>query len=209
MSELTQPNTREQNPQNKKGKRTLLLILLVSVLPVAAAYLAFFTGIGVPSHTVNHGALLPEPLNTKEILSASTWERISQDKKWRLFIPVTLPCEQGCQDNLYVTRQVHTRLGEKAPRLERYLINLSGSEGEQYFQQLQKDHPLLQLESVEPATWASWVAQSPFLQNQEPRPWYLLVDQEGVAMMLYRDQHGNDLLADIKRALKYSIDYSR
>jgi len=36
----------------------------------------------------------------------------------------------------------------------------------------------------------------------------LLIDQEGFAMMSYTTaQHGNELLKDIKRALKYSIDY--
>lgn len=206
MSEQPQL-TPEQQKNIKKGKRTLLAILLASALPVVAAYVAFFTGVGVPTTTVNQGELLPEPLSTESLVSQSTWEEIGKHKKWRIFIPLALPCMQDCEDILYTTRQVHTRLGEKAARLERYVINLSGLEGEQYLADIQQQHPLLKFTTVEPAHWQVWIDQSPFLIEQASRPYYLLVDQEGFAMMHYRQQHGNDLLADIKRALKYSIDY--
>lgn len=197
------------NPQ--KNNKTLLAIIGVAVLPVLAAYMAFFTGWGVPDNTVNAGQLLPNPIAMNALfkgVDSSVVSDIQTNKKWRIFIPVSADCLEDCQQNLYTTRQVHIRLSEKGKRLERYAINLGGEAGQSYLASIQAGHPYLKIAQADPQHWQSWLAQAQGGLEDGEEHFYFLVDQEGYAMMAYtREQHGNALLKDIKRALKFSIDY--
>ena len=61
--------------------------------------------------------------------------------------------------------------------------------------------------NVSDDVWRTWQQQL-VLPETVNNHYYLLVDQEGFAMMVYTSEiHGNDLLKDLKRALKFSIDY--
>ncbi|WNO09193.1 hypothetical protein [Teredinibacter sp. KSP-S5-2] len=194
--------------KNKKAKLTLVAIIVVSVLPIAAAYFMFFTGIGVPDHTVNKGLLLPKAIPLEEIVDTEFSNELNQNKKWRLLLPVPAQCTEQCQKNLYTTRQVHIRLGEKGLRLERIAANLNGIEGEAYLASIQSEHPKLKTFTVDKQIWNDWVKQSGLALDMQQEHYYFLVDQQSFAMMAYTNkQHGNDLLKDIKRALKHSIDY--
>ncbi len=199
-------NTNEMQP-NKKARYTLLAIVFVSVLPLAAAYFVFFTGIGVPDSTVNAGTLIPKPVSVEPLVTETFWHDMDADKKWRLLLPIPEHCDEQCQEHLYVTRQVHVRLGEKGLRVERFALNHSGAEGSDYLQSIADSHPQLKSVDVSPSEWRRWASQIPLLENFSDEHFYMLVDQEGYAMMVYSGQHGNELLKDIKRALKYSLDY--
>ncbi len=209
MSELDQAVNQEKlvSPeQRRKSRRTLVLILAVAILPVLAAYTMFFTGVGVPDVTVNKGELI-KAMSLEPLVDEDVWQTINSEKKWRLFLPVGENCNQHCQDNFYTTRQVHVRLGEKGLRVERYALNYGGSAGENYLDALAESHPELKRANVELSAWNDWSASLEEFKRRTESHFYLLVDQEGFAMMVYTDQHGNELLKDIKRALRYSIDY--
>lgn len=196
-----------------------LWLTLVALLPIVAAYTVFFTGVGLPEHTVNSGRLLPQPVNVNALLTADAPEfmqAIAREKKWRLLLPVDSRCSDNlCTRNLYTTRQVHIRLGEKSDRLERVAINLEGTAGLDRLQQLREAHPRLKIVSVPVAQWQSWlrsagVHENELLDRAQLTSRYLLVDQEGYAMMEYAaDIPGGALLKDLKRALKFSIDYQQ
>jgi len=198
------------NAAQKKGRKTLIAILLVSALPVVAAWFVFFTGVGMPGNTVNAGNLLSKAVHVKTLLGEDSpqWQALDQDRKWRLFIPVGAKCGADCEQNLYTTRQVHIRLGEKSVRVARVAVNIGGDAGAALVAAIEKDHPRMKILNVDGATWAQWVAGSGSQLDNAVVPYYLLVDQEGYAMMYYTtEQHGNELLEDLKRALKFSIDY--
>ncbi|WP_028875829.1 hypothetical protein [Teredinibacter turnerae] len=196
-----------------------LWLTLVALFPIVAAYTVFFTGVGVPAHTVNSGSLLPQPVNVTTLLAADAPEflqAITGEKKWRLLLPVDSHCSDNlCTRNLYTTRQVHIRLGEKSDRLERVAINLEGIAGLARLEQLREAHPRLKIVSVPVAQWQSWLRSGGVDENQvldtaQLTSRYLLVDQEGYAMMEYAaDIPGGALLKDLKRALKFSIDYQQ
>ena len=211
MSEETTTASAAQGPDfernKKRSRRNFLMIVAVAVLPVMAAYIMFFTGIGVPGNTVNKGELLGQPISMEALLPDDVWQTISADKKWRVFLPVDATCNARCEENFYTTRQVHIRLGEKSARVERYALNLDGAAGEAYLAGIAEDHPQLKTASVDGAQWREWSAPLAVYKEDRDNHFYLLVDQEGFAMMVYTDQHGNDLLKDLKRALKYSIDF--
>ena len=192
----------------KKKSWPLFILLTVSILPIFAAYFMYYTGLGVPETTVNAGKLLPKAISVSNLIEQEEYESLFKIKKWRMLVPVVSPCGELCQDNLYLTRQVHVRLGEKGLRVGRIAVNLGGEEGEQYLTSLADEHPKLESVSADQNIWQQWVSQSNSELMLNSGNYYLLVDQEGNAMMAYdKTQTGNELLKDIKRALKYSIDY--
>ena len=124
---------------------------------------------------------------------------------WRIMVLISADCDADCQQNLFITRQVHIRLAEKAPRVERILLALEEIPAQQK-QQLLAEHPnVLWLKSSQ-AALANWLADTnvaamPFDQN------YFLIDQDGFAMMGYNAEHtGQDLLDDLKKLLKYTYE---
>ena len=201
----------ENQIKTKRSNKTLIAILVVAVLPVVAAYIAFFTGWGVPENTVNAGHLLKKPIRLKALFTADGSElldKIENDKKWRLIIPIGESCSKACQQNLYITRQVHVRLSEKGARLERYAINLGGDKGAAFLASIAEEYPFLKSVDANHLRWYQWLDSAQSGLSNLNEHFYMLVDQEGNAMMYYTtEQDGNALLKDIKRALKYSIDY--
>lgn len=200
-------NEVENTPQQKKKSWQLIAILVVTVLPIIAAYVAYFTGIGVPQEQVNEGELLVPAKNLQDLLpqAQGTLPSFENNYQWRLLIPITEECNEACQQNLYTTRQVHVRLGEKADRVERYAVNIGGSRGEEFLESIAKQHPLLKHFSVEEEQWQQWLQGTNAPADVDAQPYYILVDQVGFAMMIYNVQHeGNQLLKDIKRVLRYS-----
>ena len=182
-----------------------IIIVAVMVLPIVGAYVAYYTGMGVSEKTVNKGILLQPPAKLSALTDKGSAVPDLQERKWRLVLPVTSPCAQECQQNLYTTRQVHIRLGDKSVRVERIAANLGGDQGASFLQSIHDDHPRLQFFSVSRADWNNWLANSNAPEALEQNPYYLLVDQEGFAMMYYTaNHHGNDLLDDIKRVLRYT-----
>ena len=196
---------------NNKNKRTLLLILVVSIAPLALAYFSFFTGIGVPDNTASFGNIINPALQVESLLAENqqtAYDDMQRDKKWHLFIPVSEQCDASCEQILYLTRQVHIRLGDKGARIDRTAINFGGANGEAYLSSIQSEHPRLKVLTVDKHVWNNWLDQSPSLSAMRDKPFYLLVDQEGFAMMTYSlDVDGGNLLKDLKRALRHSIDY--
>ena len=198
------------NNQRKHAQRQGLLILAIIVLPMIVAYIMFKTGWGMPTDTINKGILLtpPQPvsdLNLAENDNTLKYLYPAEKKQWRIMVPVPAHCEVACQQNLFVTRQVHIRLAEKAPRVERILLALEGVSVEQK-QQLLVEHPnVLWLNSSQDAL-ANWLADNDLVSTPLDNR-YFLVDQDGFAMMSYSHENtGQDLLDDVKKLLKYTYE---
>ncbi len=198
-------NAAEQNP--KKNPWPLIAILAVTLVPLVAAYVAYFTGMGVPDETVNEGQLLSPVKNTADILADAEGDipELANNLKWRLFIPVPEHCSEACQQNLYVTRQVHIRLAEKGERVERFAVNVGGTDGAEFLQQIKAEQPGLRQFAVSRSAWQDWLRGTNVSEDLTDGHYYLLVDQVGFAMMFYTTDHdGNQLLKDLKRVLRYS-----
>ncbi|WP_105102648.1 hypothetical protein [Microbulbifer pacificus] len=190
------------------GRSAGLAVFGAVALPILAAYIVFYTGIGIPTATVNQGELLVPAKNVADIeLSSVQGESISlanEEPKWRYLVLGGEGCAEECEKLLYTTRQVHIRLGDKAHRVERMLVT-PGPLGELRHTELQSQHPRLHFATVDQRQLEQWLADSD--HPQLARPSALLVDQNGFAMMVYDNHHsGNQLLKDIKRLLKYSYE---
>lgn len=206
----------EAAPTHKKesrfsGRVSGLLVIATIALPMLAAYLIFLSGIGIPKATVNKGDLLSPP---KSIAELPLWDEQGQalnilesHKKWRLLIPAYGHCDQGCQKSLYLTRQVHVRLGEKASRVERFYFNLDASLDVETEDYLSREHPRLKRVRIHRRDLEAFLANTNASGDPVTAGRYFLMDQEGFVMMAYTPKHdGNQLLTDLKRLLKYSYE---
>ena len=214
----------------KTNRKTLWIMLAMTVVPIALAFFVFHTGIGVPHSTVNKGALLKAPLPIEPLLDSAERERIAAEPKWRLLVPVDASCQETnlesmpnaesdpCAYKLYLTRQVFLRLGAKGRRVERLVLNVGDAQGKDYIDSVSSQLPYAQFLSVSPAAFRSWLASAETfdddkssqqgLQNMSLSDYYYLIDPEGRAMMRYGvEVAGNDLLKDLKRTLKHTPDY--
>lgn len=183
-----------------------LLIILVIALPMVIAYLMYHTGLGIPTSTSNKGILLspPQPITDLELHNDD--QSLAQlyssgNKKWRLLVPIAANCGDICQNNLYITRQVHIRLAEKAYRVERILLSLVPLAPDARADLIQ-EHPGVRILESNTENLAEWLSQL-----EAPENYYYLVDQGGYAMMRYGKEHtGQHLLDDVKKVLKYTYE---
>ena len=185
-------------------------MLAIVLVPMIAAYVMFKTGWGMPAETINKGILLVPPQPVIELNLAEndkTLRRLypAEKKQWRIIVPVTANCEAACQQNLFITRQAHIRLAEKAYRVERILLALENI-SEQRKEKILVEHPnVLWLDSSRTAL-TNWLADTNLAATQLDK-YYFLIDQDGFAMMAYNTEHsGQNLLDDLKKVLKYTYE---
>ncbi|MBX2807364.1 MAG: hypothetical protein KTR20_01925 [Cellvibrionaceae bacterium] len=202
-------NTHSTNPVSP-GRLPGLLIPTIIILPMVVAYIMFYSGWGISGVTTNKGILLLPPqavstlvLSNEDTALATLYE--SGEKKWRMLVPVTDNCSEICEQNLYLSRQVHIRLAEKAYRVERILLLLD-SLSDAEITHLQQQHPETRFLQSSPQALAAWLAPTS-LSTANTDEYYYLIDQQGFAMMSYGAEHsGQDLLDDLKKLLKYTYD---
>ncbi len=192
----------------RRNKFYGLLIVSAIFLPMLLAYFIYKTGIGFPSGTTNKGVLLQPPQAVQDLVLTQTDSLAilyqSEHKRWRMLVPVTQDCDERCQAYLYLTRQVHIRLAEKAYRVERILLLLDNYP-ENHIETLKEEHPGTQIFRSTTRELERWLEKTPLPLS--PEQYFYLVDQEGFAMMYYHTEHtGQDLLDDIKKLLKFTYD---
>ncbi|MCQ3829908.1 hypothetical protein HXX02_10670 [Microbulbifer elongatus] len=201
----------EAPPQDKPSglsRWTGIGVIASVAIPIFAAYIIFYTGVGMPTETVNQGELLTpaQSVGDIDLMSAdgSVLSLVDEEPRWRYLIVADAQCAEECDKLLYTTRQVHIRLGDKARRVERILATTVPLSEERHGD-LAGQHPKLRFTSVDRQQLDQWLADSDHARLE--RPSVLLVDQQGYAMMVYNGRHsGNQLLKDIKRLLKYSYE---
>ncbi|UTF59126.1 hypothetical protein [Gilvimarinus sp. DA14] len=201
----------DKAPNKRRGQIQALLLMLVVALPMIAAYVIYHTGVGMPEGTVNKGKLLQPPQHLPDLplrfADGGAWDFAEQPVRWRYVIPGSGSCDQVCRDNLYLTRQVHIRLNEKARRVERYYLLLDGAIEPQFAAYLEKEHPRLRIVEAPRAALNDALAKTNETQNPDRAGRYFLMDQEGYLMMSYGpNTDGADLLKDVKKMLKTSYE---
>lgn len=195
----------------RRGQLQAMLLMLVVALPMIAAYIIYHTGWGIPQETVNQGELLqpPQLLTDLELTlsDGSRWDISAEKKHWRYVIPGLAECDQTCMDNLYLTRQVHVRLNEKAQRVERIYLLLEHKISPKLAEYLAREHPRLRVMQADKAQFQHLLSETNFAGDPVAAGRYFLMDQEGYLMMTYHPGNtGNQLLKDIKKMLRLSYE---
>lgn len=209
VEQNTPANAELVKHQKRRGQIAAILIMSVVLLPMTAAYIIFHTGIGMPKGTANKGVLMAPPMALPELalrtLEGKAWDINANEKKWRYVIPGFAACDTTCEENLYLTRQVHIRLGNKAGRVERIYLLLDDNLSPELREKIKVEHPRLKIMQAEKQAWKALVANTNVVGDTSGR--YFLMDQEGFMMMAYGKNHnGAALLKDVKKMLKLSYE---
>lgn len=211
MSSNVHISSVEQKQQQRRGRFQAAAIMLIVLLPMVIAYSVYYTGIGIPQNTVNKGQLVDPPQQIGDLalhtLSGEPWKLSDQAKRWRWIIPGNATCNSQCQENLYLTRQVHIRLAEKSGRVERLYLLLDEQIDTATLEYIYTEHPHVPVIKASPDALKEMLSQTNLTSDALTAGHYFLMDQEGFIMMAYNPQHqGKALLDDIKRMLKYSYE---
>lgn len=211
MSQRDREPTSSEKQKQRRGRILTLLIFAVVLSPMIIAYWVYSTGIGMPADTVNKGDLFTTPQAAADLdlrdLHGEPWDLAGHKRKWRWLIPGGERCADQCQKNLYLTRQAHIRLAEKAGRVERFYLLLDDELGAETQEFLQTEHPHVPVIKVNPARLRAALTAGGITGDALAEGRYFLMDQEGFVMMSYTPTHtGQQLLDDIKRMLKYSYE---
>lgn len=198
----------------RRGRLMVAIMMLVFALPLVAAMVIYRTGIGMPTGTANEGILLtpPQPVEQLALIeldSARPWDLHSERTRWRFLIPALTGCDDQCKQNLYLTRQVHVRLGKDAYRMERFiLLGQDEPVASDLMEFIQREHPGLRIMRAGENRLAALLAATNLANSSsDGQGQYYLMDQRGFLMMAYHREHtGNQLLTDIKRMLKVTYE---
>lgn len=114
----------EVTPQQRKGRRMLVFLLVLFALPVLVV-LGMYQFDYRPGGS-SHGDLLAPPKGLRlpstktlqgEAFSADQWK-----KKWSVVFVSESGCNAGCQNSVHLLRQIHVSLNKEIDRVQRLLI---------------------------------------------------------------------------------------
>jgi cytochrome oxidase Cu insertion factor (SCO1/SenC/PrrC family) len=109
-----------------RGRRTLLLVVALFLLPVVLATYLYVSGWRPEGRSLQHGELVEpaRPVGDVELIGAdgAPYRLGALRGKWALVYFSPLPCNDVCQNNLYKMQQVRLTQGRDASRVERVLI---------------------------------------------------------------------------------------
>ena len=180
------------------GRRTLLLLAVISVLPLLGAYAVY--KVWRPAHSVNYGELIAThrlPPGQLTDLAGKTFSSDVLHGKWQLVTIQPPSCDPRCQRSLYYIRQVRLTQGENMSRVGRlWLLSGAGTPDPK----LLAEHPGL---LVARAPDSAWLAAFPAKQDRSAHIY--LIDPLGNFVLRYDD--GADpkgMINDLTRLLKVS-----
>ncbi len=190
-----------------RGRRTLLLLALVCVLPVAASYAMFY--LWPPQGRVNNGTLLEPARLPESALSGAGGQgdllRAELEGRWTLLLAAPAACDSNCANALYVSRQARIAQAKEMDRVDRVWLITDGSEPATEPGDKSKPGVPLADELRIAHGNADWLATLPGLA---PGAIYL-VDPLGNVMMRFDERSDSTAAAraltkDLQRLLKYS-----
>ncbi len=196
-----------------RGRRKLVLLILLFSAPVISAYALYFWAPRdlQPEGRTNQGHLIApaRPLD-KLSLHALDGQRLDDTlfkKKWTLLLVGPSACDEACTRVLYDTRQVRTALGKNTLRVQRVYVATDRGRVEDLQALLAREHPDLKLVVAEGAEVYATDRQfsangrSP-LKNAND---IYLIDPLGNWLMYYTPQDpASGMLKDLKKLLRLS-----
>jgi len=117
-----------------RGRRTLILVVLLFLLPVVAATTLYFSGWKPEGKSLQHGELVQPArlVGDAELNGAdgASYRLGALRGKWALVYISPLPCTEVCRNNLYKMQQVRLAQGRDASRVMRVMI-VAGASSEE------------------------------------------------------------------------------
>ncbi len=126
MQKTSQTAIDTGTPPSPRGRRTLILVVLLFLLPVVAATVLYVSGWRPTGKSLQHGELVQpaRPVGDAELKRAdgAPYRLNALRGKWAFVYFSPLPCTQACRYNLFKMQQVRLAQGRDAPRVERVMI---------------------------------------------------------------------------------------
>lgn len=184
--------------QRNRGRRTLILLAVVFLGPLAAAFALYYGDIWKPSGVAVNGLLIqpPRPLPTESLLTGADAPRFSD--LWTLVVVAPGACAEPCRTALVESRQVRRALGDKRDRVQRIWLVSAGNADARF---VREEHPYL---ATVPSSEPRLAPVLEIIGEVEPGE-VLVVDPLGNLMM--RFPPGTSMRAmhtDLKKLLKIS-----
>lgn len=192
----------------RRSNTTLWILLAVCAFPYLAGWLyyQFMDELPVPA-TTNHGTLLSPVRAVGELpltgADGTTFNTADLRGKWVLVTVADSACQQTCQQNVYLLRQVRQAMGNERRRVERLMVLTETS------QLAALQVPLQAHEGMKVAMGpADSIARlQSLLQHPNPvaQDGIYIIDPLGNVMMSYPpDFSGELIIKDLRRLLKVS-----
>lgn len=115
-----------QTADKPRSIRPLILILIISVAPVIAAFVMYFNPSLQPGGSTNYGTLVDpqRPLPTNEALAVTTLDGQPFDMnelrgQWLLVAADEAACPESCAKKLFILRNTHAMTGKNVKRVSR------------------------------------------------------------------------------------------
>jgi cytochrome oxidase Cu insertion factor (SCO1/SenC/PrrC family) len=185
------------------GRKILLILAVVFVLPFTIAATLHLLEIKPASRSYGELITPPKPLTFPALydvkgnkFNASNWLKI-----WSIVTLNANGCDDKCQVQIQMLKQLHTSLGKEAPRIQRVLVLPTEIKNDTVLN-LQKNYPDL---IILIGTNAEMVEFTNAFKTNSTDTSIYLIDPLGNLMMRYTEnQNPKGIQSDIKRLLKNS-----
>jgi len=182
-----------ENNDVKKGRRSLVLVLAVFVLPIILAKFALeqqWLNTGV----TNKGVLLTNELTLEKLGLDNT----DFEQHWLIMYGLPKSCTVKCQKTLEAVHNTYVALGKEMPRVSPVAL-------------YQNDLPPKEKENILTSKWQLHVMPEQ-AKKYIAKPQVFIVDPLGNVLLSHQlpenttqlPQFGKQVLADMKKLLKYS-----
>ncbi|HEU5136881.1 MAG TPA: hypothetical protein VFU13_17165 [Steroidobacteraceae bacterium] len=185
-----------------RGRRTLLIIAAVFLLPVAVAFTLYYGKLWRPAETSSKGQLI-DPARPLVVSGLRNPDGTAADAsaltgKWTLLYIGDGRCDDACRTALVFGRQTRLALNNEMTRVQRVFLATGNCCDTDYFAREQAG--LIALDASAPEA-ANLLAQFPEAREHT----LFIVDPLGNLMMRHdASVTSKDLLTDLKKLLKLS-----
>jgi hypothetical protein len=185
-----------------RGRRTLLIVAAVFLVPVAVAFTLYYGKLWRPANSSSKGELI-EPARPLTVVGLRHADGTPADAsvltgKWTLLYIGDGRCNDACRTALVFGRQSRLALNNEMTRVQRVFLATGNCCDNDYFAREQVG--LIAFDASAPKA-AAFLAQFPAERERA----LFIVDPLGNLMMRHDASHTTkDLLSDLKKLLKLS-----
>jgi cytochrome oxidase Cu insertion factor (SCO1/SenC/PrrC family) len=188
-----------------RGRLTLILLVLVFALPLAAAiWLYHNPEIWKPTTFTNHGQLMDPPRRLEPValvdLAGQPFGIEQLRGQWTLLHVGNARCDDACEKALIGTRQLRLALGHNMDRVQRVYLSTDASALPR-IAPLRAEHPRLHLVTGEGEALAAVIAAL----GRDALGHIYLLDPLGNLVLRYGPEvSARDMLKDVRKLLRNS-----
>jgi cytochrome oxidase Cu insertion factor (SCO1/SenC/PrrC family) len=211
---------------NKVNKLKLFLLLTMVIVPITLATWYFGEAMqGGIASTTNKGELVIPVVDLTALqlvdaddapayqsfddLTAGVNPDDYEPRPWQLLYVSGSECDAACEERLYFLRQIHTRLGAEAGRVQGVYVQADAGTRElkgEFATLMAKEHPGMRILFADPPALRAVLAPSA-RQGEDPlaQHYIYVADPVGNVMLYFTPENTpEEILSDLNKLLKQS-----